>query len=139
MLNKIKKKIKNKITNIKSTIGEVRKKRKNITQKPGAKRKNAALGFGTVLAVFGISLALPFLTAAAKNIPAPAPGTAGEPGALAPAPQPPTPPTVSILGDRFLEGGMFAICLTAMEAGSFILGGFCGAVVVIGILKNRKK
>jgi hypothetical protein len=52
----------------------MRFKRKNIIQKSEAKQKNAALGFGVVLIIFGVSLALPFLTAAAKDISAPTPG-----------------------------------------------------------------
>ena len=116
--------IKNKV---KTYIKEVQETKKL----PKSKRKRAALGMITVLSIFGISLLGSTLPAVAKDtVPGNAPGTCVQPAT--------SKPTSDTLLEG-LSGAAGVVCGLAVSSGSFIIGGLCGFVVVIGILKAQGK
>ena len=75
----------------------------------------------TVLSIFGISVLGSTLSAVAKDtVPTNSPGTCVKPSSAKPT------------SDTLIEGMSGA-------AGSFVIGGVCGLIVVIGILKAQGK
>ena len=107
---------------IKSRFKIVKDNFKN--SKKVSKRQSWLLGFVTPLAIFGITLFGPSLSAIAKEVPATAP---------APAPEP------ADLNTERLSGLAAAVCSGAVATGNFAVGVACGIVVVAGILYVQKK
>ena len=103
--------------------------------KPRSKRKSLFLGFTTVLSIFGVTLLTPVLAAVAKDLPK----KGAKPGEIcpAPAPQPTLVPSQQITNT--ISGAAATICALALSSGSFVIGGLCGVIVVIGILKAQGK
>jgi len=83
LLQTLKAKVKNKITNIKNKAQNGAQKFKEnfyeVKNKPISKRKSSFLGFTTVLGIFGLTLLAPLLPAFAKDVPknTPNPGQGG--------------------------------------------------------------
>lgn len=87
----------------------------------------------TVLSIFGISFLGSTLPAIAKDtVPAntPKPDTCIE----RPSAQPSSDSVV-----QGLKGAASVVCALAISSGSFIVGGICGFIVVVGILKVQGK
>jgi hypothetical protein len=97
--------------------------------KPTSKRKSLLLGFTAVLSIFGVTLLTSVLPAIAENVP--------KPGQVCLVPTP-TPPPLLMPSQQIvntLSGIRALICALAVTSGSFVIGGVCGLVVAIGILK----
>jgi hypothetical protein len=107
-------------------------KLKEAREKPRSKRKSFGIGFTTSLAIFGVTLFGPALVAFAKDIPKVNP----KPTDIAPAPS--VTPSKAIINTG-LSGMGASICGLAVTSGSFLVGGLCGIVVVIGILHLQGK
>jgi len=99
-----------------------KKKFKEYKEKPKSKRKSFIIGFTTAVAIFGLTLFGPALSAVAKDIPKGNP----KPTNIAPAPPLPT-------------GLAASVCGLAVTSGSFAVGVACGFIVVIGILDMQGK
>jgi hypothetical protein len=126
-------KIKNKTTNIKNGAQKFKENFSEAKNKPRSKRKSLLLGFTTVLSIFGVTLLASALPAVAKNIPKNTP----KPGQVAPTSQPELVPSQQIITG--LSGAAATVCSLAISSGSFLIGGICGIIVVIGILKAQEK
>ena len=138
-LSRFKENARNKGTNIKNKAQNgFQKFKENFSEaksKPRSKRKSLFLGFTTVLTIFGVTLLTPVLAAVAKDPPKNGP----KPGEVcpAPAPQPALVPSQQITNT--ISGAAATICALAVSSGSFVIGGLCGVIVVIGILKAQGK
>jgi hypothetical protein len=128
-------KIKNKTTNIKNGAQKFKENFSEAKNKPRSKRKSLLLGFTTVLSIFGVTLLASVLTAVAKDVPKNTP----KPGQVCPCPtsQPALVPSQQIITG--LSGAAATICALAISSGSFIIGGICGVIVVVAILKAQGK
>jgi hypothetical protein len=76
------------------------------------------------------------LPAIAKDIPK----NALKPGGMCPSFTPLTPalvPSQQIITG--LSGAAATVCALAIGSGSFIIGGMCGVIVIVGILKAQGK
>ena len=135
ILSRFKGNAKNKITNIKNVAQKFKENFSEAKSKPRSKRKSLFLGFTTVLGIFGVTLLAPVLPAVAKDIPKNTP----KPGEVCPAPtpQPALVPSQQITAG--LSGAAASICALAVSSGSFLIGGVCGIIVVVGILKAQGK
>ena len=124
---------KNKITNIKDKArNDGQKFKENFYEaksKPRSKRKSLFLGFATVLSIFGVVLVAPILPAVAKDVPKNVPNKV----CPSPTPKPALVPSQQIITG--LSGAAASICALAISSSSFLIGGACGVLVVIGILK----
>ena len=124
---------KKKIKNIKNkTRNGAQKFKENFYEaksKPRSKRKSLLLGFATVLSIFGVVLVAPVLPAVAKDVPKSVPDHV----CPAPSPKPALLPSQQIING--LSGAAGAVCALAISSGSFLIGGACGVIVVVGILK----
>jgi MFS family permease len=121
--------------NIKNGVEKFKENFSEAKNKPRSKRKSLLLGFTTVLSIFGLTLLAPVLPAVAKDIPKDAP----KPGQVCPSPATPLVPSPSQLITTGLSGAAATICALAITSGSFLVGGVCGVVVVVGILKAQGK
>jgi hypothetical protein len=132
-------KIKNKTTNIKNGAQKFKENFSEAKNKPRSKRKSLLLGFTTVLSIFGIILLASVLPAVAKDVPKDVPKNTPKPGQTCPSPpsQPTLLPSKQIV--EGLAGAAATICGLAISSGSFIIGGICGVIVVVGILKAQGK
>lgn len=140
-LSRFKENARNKGTNIKNKAQNgFQKFKENFSEaksKPRSKRKSLLLGFTTVLSIFGVTLLTPVLAAVAKD--PPNNGPKPKPGEVCPAPaaKPALVPSQQITNT--ISGAAATICALAVSSGSFLIGGLCGVVVVIGILKAQGK
>ena len=100
---------------------------------PKSKIKRATIGMLTVISIFGISLLGSKLPAIAEDK---MPTNTPKPDTCIQAPSA-QPTSDSIV--QGLEGAAGVICALAISSGSFIVGGVCGLVVVLGILKVQGK
>lgn len=105
------------------------------TELPDSKIERGALGMITVFSIFGISWLGCKLPAVAKDVipkdmpkPGSAPGTCNQPPSVKPAGE---------LFNEGLSGAAGVVCGMAVSSGSYIIGGVCGFLVVIGILRVR--
>ena len=119
------------LSRIKNKVRTYIKEVQETKELPKSKRKRAAIGMIAVLSIFGISLLGSTLPAVAKDtVPANPPGTCVQPSNGKPT------------SDTLIEGISGAagvICGLAVTSSSFIIGGVCGLIVVIGILKAQGK
>lgn len=131
----LKKNASNKLANLKNRSQKFKEKFEEAKSQPRSKRKSLLLGFTTVLGIFGVTLLTPVLSAVVKDTPKNGP----KPGEVcpAPAPQPALAPSQQITNT--LSGAAATICALAIGSGSFVIGGLCGVVVVVGILKAQGK
>ena len=129
--NIFKKSVTNKLANFKNRFRKFKEDVKEAKNQPRSKRKSFFLGVGTVLGIFGMTI----LPAGAKDIPKSTPS----PKDLCPAPanQPVLAPSQQIV--KGFSGAAATICALAVSSGSFVIGGVCGIIVVIGILKAQGK
>ena len=121
------------LKNIKSKLKNYIKEAQETKDLPKSKLKRATIGMITVLSIFGISLLGSTLPAVAKDkVPTntPKPGTCVQSSSAQPT-------SDSIV--QGLEGAAGVVCALAISSGSFIVGGVCGLIVVIGILKVQGK
>lgn len=136
-LSSFKRNVLNKVTNLKNG-SQAQKFKENFNEaksQPRSKRKCLALGFTTVLSIFGVTLFASVLPAvakkASKNVPKPSdvcPSTANRPA---------TTPSAEIV--KRLSGLVGSVCALAITSGSFVIGAACSVVVVYGILKAQGK
>lgn len=122
-------KIKNKTTNIKNGAQKFKENFSEAKNKPRSKRKSLLLGFTTVLSIFGVTLLASVLPAVAQDVPKGVPKDTPKPD--------PSPPSEQIISG--LSGVAATVCGLAISSGSFIIGGVCGVIVVVGILKAQGK
>ena len=122
---------------------QFKKKISEAKSKPRSKRKSLFLGFTTVLSIFGVTLLTPVLSAVAEEIPKKGP-KGPKPADMAPATVPNNPalqpalvPSQQIVTS--LSGAAASICALAISSGSFLLGGVCGIIVAVRILKAQGK
>ena len=119
------------LARIKNKVRTYIKEIQETNELPKSKRKRAAIGMITVLSIFGISVLGSTLPAVAKNtVPTNSPGTCVQPSNAKPT------------SDTLIEGISGAagvVCGLAVTSGSFVVGGVCGLIVVIGILKAQGK
>ena len=118
------------LKNIKSKLKNYIKEAQETKDLPKSKLKRATIGMITVLSIFGISLLGSTFPAVAKDK---APTNTPQPGTC-PSAQPTSDSIV-----QGLEGAAGVVCALAISSGSFIVGGVCGLIVVIGILKVQGK
>ena len=131
-MNKIKKIVKksltNKLASFKNRFKQFKKDVKEAKNQPRSKRKSFLLGVATVVGIFGMTVA----PVGAKDIPKNTP----TPKDLRPAPG-------NQIGSEQLikvfSGTASTIYALAVTSGSFVIGGVCGIIVVIGILKAQGK
>ena len=120
-----KRNMRNKLTNLKNWSQEFKQNFKEAKSQPRSKRKSLVLGFTSVLAIFGVTLLTPILSAVAKDVPKNTP----KPGEVCPSPpagQPAISPSKEIVK-----------ALSGIASGSFVVGIVCGVVVVYVILKAQ--
>ena len=122
-------KIKNKTTNIKNGAQKFKENFSEAKNKPRSKRKSLLLGFTTVLSIFGVTLLASVLPAVTQDVPKGVPKDTPKPD--------PSPPSEQIISG--LSGVAATVCGLAISSGSFIIGGVCGVIVVVGILKAQGK
>lgn len=121
------------LKNIKNRLKNYIKEAQEIKDLPKSKVKRAAIGMITILSLFGISLLGSTLPAIAKDkMPTTTPTTPNS--VQAPSAK---PSSESII--QGLEGAAGVVCALAVSSGSFVVGGVCGLIVVIGILKVQGK
>jgi hypothetical protein len=125
-MKKIVYRLKNRVQDFKLNF---KKKFKEYKEKPKSKRKSFIIGFTTAVAIFGLTLFGPALSAVAKDIPK------GNPKPTNIAPAPPLPPSKEIIN----TGLAASVCGLAVTSGSFAVGVACGFIVVIGILHMQGK
>jgi hypothetical protein len=128
-------KIKNKTINIKNGAQRFKENFYEAKNKPRSKRKSLLLGFTTVFGIFGVTLLASVLPAIAEDVPK----NAQKAGQVCPSPtpQPQSVPSQQIITG--LSGAAATICALAVSSGPFIIGGVCGVIVVVGILKAQGK
>ena len=139
ILSRLKRNANNKIAYIQNKAqNSVQKFKENFSEaksKRRSKRKSLFLGFTTVLGIFGVTLFAPVLTAVAKDVPK----NGAKPGQVCPTP---TQKPMLVSSQQIvsgLSGAAATICALAIGSGSFMIGGVCGVIVVIGILKAQGK
>lgn len=130
-MKKIVDRFKNHVRNFKINF---KKNFKESKEKPKSKRKSFIVGFTTAVAIFGVTLFGPALSAVAKDLPKGTP----KPTDIAPAPVPAVPPSNEIV-NAGLSGVAGSICALAITSGSFALGIACGCIVAFGILYMQGK
>lgn len=132
-------KIKNKTTNIKNGAQKFKENFSEAKNKPRSKRKSLLLGFTTVLSIFGVTLLASVLPAVAQDVPKDVPKDTPKPDQVCPSPtpQPTLVPSQQIISG--LSGAAATVCALAISSGSFMIGGICGVIVVVGILKAQGK
>lgn len=121
------------LKNVKNKLKNYIKEAQETKDLPKSKVKRATIGMITVLSIFGISLLRSTLPAIAKDkrpTNTPKPDTCVQP----PRAQPTSDSIV-----QSLEGAAGVVYTLAISSGSFIVGGICGLIVVIGILKVQGK
>lgn len=107
-----------------------------------SRRKALFLGFTSSLAISGITLLTPVLSAAAKYLPNNT-NTSGQPRPPGPSnvcPTPNSPPTVS--SKNIISGAAGAaatVCALAVSSGFFMLGAACDIIVAFGIIKAQNR
>ena len=128
--NIVKKSLTNKLANFKNRFQQFKKDIKEAKNQPRSKRKSFLLGVATVLGIFGMTVAPVVAKDIPKNTPNPTPND------LCPAPG-------NQVGSQQLinifSGAASTIYALAVTSGSFVIGGVCGIIVVIGILKVQGK
>jgi len=125
-------KVRNKLKNYKNKLKIFIKQSQEKTELPDSRIKRGALGMITVLSIFGISWLGCKLPAVAKDV---APKNTPQPGNTAGS-----CPSAKPAGELFnegLSGASGVVCGMAVSSGSYIVGGLCGFLVVIGILRVR--
>jgi len=134
------------ITNSKNKArNRAQKFKKNFDEaknKPKSKRKAFFLGFTTVLGIFAVTLVAPVLPAVAKDLPKQGANEAANQAANQICPTPAPPPSLIIPSAQIVDGltgAAGAVCALAIKSGSYLIGGLCGIIVVIGILKAQGK
>jgi hypothetical protein len=133
----LKRNVSSKITNLKNG-SQAQKFKENFNEaksQPRSKRTSLALGFTTVLSIFGVTLFASTLPAVAKDIPGKGPQPS--PGGAPPASKPATLPSKEIV--KGVSGAAASVCAIAVSSGSFVVGAACGLIVVYGILKAQGK
>jgi hypothetical protein len=115
---------------IKNLFQKFKNKISKTKNEPRSKRKSLLLGSTTVLGIFGLSLFSSVLPVLAKEIPKNSlvGGT--------PRPAPKQAPPLLITNVPGTAATVYALAITS---GSFVVGGACGIIVVIGILKAQGK
>ena len=134
-------KIKNKTTSIKNGAQKFKENFSEAKNKPRSKRKSLLLGFTTVLSIFGVTLLASVLPAVAKDVAKDVPKNTPKPGQVCPSPSP-TPQPALVPSQQIisgLSGATATVCALAISSGSFMIGGICGVIVVVGILKAQGK
>jgi hypothetical protein len=126
-MKKIVDRFKNRVQNFKI---DFKKKFKEAKEKPKSKRESFIVGFTTAVAIFGVTLFGPALSAFAKDLPKGTP----KPTDIAPVPAKPLIPPSNEIITGSLSGLASKVCALAITSGSFVVGAFCGIIVVIGIL-----
>ena len=128
-------KIRNKLKGYKNKLKSYIKQLQEKTELPDSKIERGALGMITVLSIFGISWLGCKLPAVAKDVvpknspqPGSAPGTCNQPHSAKPTGE---------LFNEGLSGAAGVVCGMAVSSGSYVIGGLCGFLVVIGILRVR--
>ena len=123
--------------NIKNRSQKFKQKFKNqfekVKNKSNSKRKDFLLGFTGVLTIF---LAIPAISAIAKEIPKQVPNNAA-PANNQPASAPALTSSSELINGISTAAG--TICGLAIKSGSLLVGAACGVVIVIGILKAQGK
>ena len=134
-LSRFKASARNKTTNIKNGAQKFKENFYEAKNKPRSKRKSLLLGFTTVLSIFGVTLLASVLPAVAQDVPKDTP----KPDQVCPSPtpQPTLVPSQQIISG--LSGAGATVCALAVSSGSFMIGGICGVIVVVGILKAQGK
>jgi hypothetical protein len=121
------------LKNIKNKLKNYIKEAQETKDLPKSKLKRATIDMITVLSICGISLLGSTLPAIAKDkLPTDAP----KPDTCVPA------PSAQLISDSIiqsLEGAAGVVCALAISSGSFVVGGLCKLIVVIGILKVQGK
>jgi hypothetical protein len=136
-LSRLKVNARSKVKNIKNGAQKFKENFSEAKSKPRSKRMSLLLGFTTVVSIFGVTLLASALPAITKDIPKDTP----KPGQVCPVPTP-TPPPLLMPSQQIistLAGVGGSICALAVTSGSFVIGGVCGLVIVIGILKAQGK
>ena len=99
-------------------------KARETKELPKSKLEHATIGMITVLSIFGISLLESKLPAIAKD--------------KIPTNKPKPDTCVQSTSDSIIQGlgdAASVVCALAVNSGSFFIGGLCGLIVFIGILK----
>jgi hypothetical protein len=113
-----------------------KKKFRESQKKPRSKRKSFLSGFTTVLGIFGMTLLASVLPAITVDITKNTP----KPGQVCPAPAPINPPLLTSAQITIgLTGAASTMCALAVSSRFFMVGGVCGIIVVVGILKAQGK
>lgn len=130
MVNRLKNRAQDFKVNFKNKVEEYK-------EKPKSKRKSFSIGFTTAVAIFGLTLFGPALSAVASDI---ANETLKPPG-IAPVQPPKQVIDAGAAGaaGAGISGLAASACSLAITSGSFAVGVVCGCIVVVAILRMQAK